>query len=126
MVASLYGFSGGGGGGTASLPDVTPTHGQVTSVPTQAETTVVSRVVPVGYAYKLRGIVVTGSAAAEWIVYDNATEVYRTRTSESERGKEILSGNAIPFVAGHTCAVKAVHTEVASQNFYGTLLGNDE
>lgn len=127
MVAILDAFSGGGGGGGGSttLPDATPTHGSAASVPTNAETTVVSRVVPPGFTYKLTGVIVTGSADGEWIVYDNATEVYRSRTSGAERGKEILHGNALPFVAGHTVAVKVIHQETSTQNFYGSLLGYD-
>jgi hypothetical protein len=125
MVASLYAFTGGGGGGGTTLPDVTPHRGQVTSVPTNAERTVVSYVVPVGYTFKLVGVVATGSADAEWVVYDDTTEVYRTRTDNGDRGVELLHGNAIPFTAGHTVALKVVHQEAASQNFYGTLLGYD-
>lgn len=126
MVANLYAFSGGGGGGGGTAAhDVVPHHGQVTAVPRDAETTVASYVVPVGYTFRLQGLIATGSADAEWIVYDNTTEVYRTRTSGGERGKEVLHGNAIPFGAGHTVAVKAVHQEASVQNFYATLLGYD-
>jgi hypothetical protein len=124
MVANLYAFSGSGGTGGGS-PDVVPHHGHVAAVPKDAETTVASYVVPVGYTFKLTGLVATGSADAEWIVYDNANEVYRTRTSGAERGKEVLHGNAIPFASGHTAAVKAAHQEVGVQNFYATLLGYD-
>jgi hypothetical protein len=123
MVANLYAFTAGVGGGGS--PDSVPHHGQVTAVPTDAETTVVSYVVPVGYRFKLLGLIVTGSANAEWIVYDNTDEVYRTRTSSAERGKEVLHGSAIGFDTGHTVAVKAVHEETRVQNFYATLLGYD-
>jgi len=124
MVANLYAFTGGGSGGSPS-PDATPHHGTVTAVPANAETTVASYVVPGGYSFKLTGLVATGSADAEWIVYDNATEVYRTRTSNGDRGVELLHGNAIAFASGHTAAVKAVHQDVGVQNFYATLLGYD-
>lgn len=126
MVASLYASTPSGGGGSTVAPDATPTHGQVASVPTNAETTVVTRVVPPGFTYKLTGLIVSGSADAEWIVYDNSTEVFRTRTSSAgERGKHIPLTNPLPFAAGHACTAKAVHQEVGSQNFYGTLLGYD-
>jgi hypothetical protein len=125
MVVELNAYSGSGGGGSGAAPDASPTHGQAASVPTNAETTVVSRLVPGGWKYKLTQVIATGSAEAEWYVYDDATEVYRTRTSAAVRGMDILHGNAIPFLAGHTVSLKVVHQDPSTQNFYGTLLGYD-
>lgn len=133
MVASIYVNTGSGGGGGASMPDVLPFKGSVTSVPPNSETTVVSRVVPGGFAFKLYGIVVSGAAAAEWILYDNAVEVLRGRTSPAERGKDLLAGrsNALSFLTGHTVLVAVIHQDIetiagsTSRNFYATLLGRD-
>lgn len=125
MVANLYAFTGGGGGGGTVLPDLTPHRGSVQSVPKDAETTVASYTVPPGYTFKLHGVVATGSADAEWVLYDNSTEVYRSRTSNGDRGLELVTGNPIPFAAGHTVYLKAVHQEATTQNFYGSLLGYD-
>lgn len=125
-IAVLNAFSGSGGGGGSSVPpDITATHGSAASVPQNAETTVVSMVVSPGYTFKLYGVIATGSADAEWIVYDNSTEVWRSRTSNGDRGLEIMH-NPIPIAAGHTVSLKAVHQEASSQNFYGSLLGRNE
>lgn len=128
MVALLDAFtSGGGGGGGAGMPDSdVRARGTVTAVATDAETTVVTRTVPGGFQFKLAQVIATGSADAEWLLYDDATEVYRTRTSGAERGVDLLHGNAIPFAAGHAVTLKVVHENPNAQNFYGTLLGRDE
>lgn len=133
MVASLYVNTGSSGGGGTSAPDVTPYPGSVASVPPNAETTVVSRVVPGGFAFKLYGIIVSGQAAAEWVLYDNGVEVLRDRTSAAERGKDILEGrgNALSFASGHTVLLSVQHTDTdlvlgsTSRNFHATLLGRD-
>lgn len=132
MVTNVYVTSiGGGGGGSSSSPDVTPTKGSATSVPPNAETTVVSRTVPPTFTYKLHGVVVTGNAAAEWIVYGDATEVFRFRTASTERGAPRTWGNGIPFAAGVVVAIKVVHMESdtlggsTNRNFHATLLGRD-
>jgi len=127
MVVTLYAYSGTGGTPT---PEVTPTRGTAVDVPPDTETTVVSHLVPGGYSYKLHGIVATGDAPAEWVLYDNATEVFRTRTSGEARGIELLQGNAIPFAAGHTVYLKVLHAEddvygSTNRTFYATLLGRD-
>lgn len=122
---NAYTVGGGGGGGSGAAPDASPTHGQASTVPTNAETTVVSRVVPPGFTMKLAGVIVTGSADAEWLIYDNATVAAHFRTSGAQRSKEVPFGNPIPFAAGHTCAVKVVHLDPNTQNFYGTLLSYD-
>lgn len=125
MVVTLRAnATGSGGGGSSSLPDVTPFQGVVTSVPTNALQTVISRVVPLGFNMRLTGVVATGSASAEWYIFDNSTELYRTRTSGEDRGVE-FTHNPIPIAAGHTIALKVVHQENSSQNFEGTLLGYD-
>lgn len=113
------------GAGSSGLPSASPTQGQVASVAQNAITTVVSRIVPTGFTMRLVGIIATGSADAEWIVLDNATEVYRSRTSNGDRSVEVLHGNSIPFASGHTCTLKVVHQEISTQNFYGTLLSYD-
>lgn len=126
MVAFVHVFSGGGGGGGASAAaDATPYRGQVLSVPTNAVTTVVSRVVPPGFLMKLDGVIATGSTEAEWYVEDDGVEVYRTRTSASDRAVEILHGHSLSFDAGHTVRVRVAHQEPSSQNFYATMLGHD-
>lgn len=128
MVAELYASTaggGGGGGGSFTPADATPHHGQASSVPTNAETTVVSYLVPGGFIFRLTQVIATGSADAEWYVYDNAVEVARFRTSGAERSKEVPFANPIPFASGHTVSVKAAHREAASQNFYATILGYD-
>lgn len=132
MVASVYVNTGSGGGGT-TMPDVTPFKGSVTAVPPNSETTVISRVVPGGFAFKLYGIIVSGSAAAEWILYDNGVELLRGRTSPMERGKDLLAGrsNAISFVTAHTVLLSVTHQDgetiagSTNRNFYATLLGRD-
>lgn len=133
MVVEVHVSSGGGGGGGASIPDVEPFRGTASAVPPQALTTVVSRVVPGGYAFKLHGILVSGNAAAEWTLFDNGTEVLRGRTSPEERGKDLLEGraNALSFLTGHTVELKVEHTESdlilgsTNRNFQATLLGRD-
>lgn len=94
-------------------------------MPTNAETTVASYLVPNGFEFKMTMVIATGSADAEWYVYDNATEVFRFRSSGAERSKEVPFGNPVPFAAGHTVSVKATHREVSAQNFYATILGYD-
>lgn len=128
MVVELnaYTAGGGGGGGGGAEVDTTPTYGAATAVPTNAETTVVSRVVPGGWTMKLDGLIATGSADAEWFIYDDATRVAHFRTSGAQRSKEIPFDRPIPFATGHTCAIKAVHLEPSVQNFYGTILSHDE
>jgi hypothetical protein len=129
MTATAHVYTGGGGGTT--IPDVNPTRGAATSVPPNAETTVVSHAVPGGFTYKLHGIVATGNAPAEWVLYDDAVEVFRFRTSPADRGTPRLWMNGLPFAATHTVALKVVHLEgdtiggSTSRSFYATLLGRD-
>lgn len=127
MVVTLDAFtSGGGGGGGTSAPDATVrARGSALAIATNAETTVATRLVPGGFTFHLTQVIGTGSADGEWVVYDDAVEVYRTRTSGADRGLELLHGNAIPFAAGHTCTVKVVHENPNVQNFYATLFGYD-
>lgn len=133
MVASLYVSTGSGGGGGTSAPDVTPYPGAVTAVPPNAEQTVISRVIPGGFAFKLYGIIVSGNAAAEWVLYDNGVEALRGRTSPAERGKDLLEGrgNAISFATGHTVLLSVQHTDTdlvlgsTGRNFHATLMGRD-
>ena len=134
MVVLVHANSGGGGGGGgASAPDVTPYRGTATTVPPNALTTVVSRVVPGGFAFKVHGILVSGNAPAEWALFDNGTEVLRSRTSPTDRGKDLLEGraNALSFAAGRTVELKVEHTETdrvsgsTSRNFQATILGRD-
>lgn len=128
MTVILDAFTGGtGGGGGGAAPDSTVrARGTAAAVATDAETTVVSRTVPGGFTFKLAQVIATGSTDAEWVLYDDVTEVYRTRTSASDRGVELLHGNAIPFVTGHVASLKVIHQQPSVQNFYGTLLGRDE
>lgn len=123
MVAVLKAnASSGGGGGGGSLPEVTLFQGSVSSVPTDAVMSVTSLIVPPGYTLKFTGVVATGNADAEWIVYDDSTELYRSRTSNGDRGFE-FTHNPISIAAGHTLALKVVHQESSSKNFEGTLMG---
>lgn len=129
MVAILDAFTsgGGGGGGSTGMPDSTVrARNSAMAVATDAETTVVSLTVTGGFTFKLAQVIATGSADAEWIVYDDSAEVYRTRTSGADRAVELLHGNAIPFAAGHVVTLKVIHEEPSVQNFYGTLLGRNE
>lgn len=131
MVAQVFATSGGGGGGGTTDPDLTPYQGSVTTVPPDAETTVVSHIAAA--AFRLYGVVVTGTTEAEWVVYDDATEVFRSRTSPAERGKDLLEGrgNAIVFASGHTVAVKVRHHNsdvvggTATRDFWATLLAKE-
>lgn len=124
MVATLDAFSGGGGGGGGSNPDATiKQRGSALAVATDAETTVVSLTVGVGFTFKLVGVIGTGSADGEWVVYDDATEVWRQRTSGAVRGLTERFPHALPFAAGHVVALKVIHQQPSVQNFHGTLLG---
>ena len=114
-----------GASGSAGLPDVASTFGSTTTVPPNAWTTVVSRTVPISFVMRLSGVIATGSADGEWAIFDNATEVYRTRTSGTDRSLEILHGHSLAFLAGHVVSLKVVHQEATPQNFYGTLLSYD-
>lgn len=128
MTVDLYGFSGSGGGGGSAAHDVTPYYGTVTNVPPDAETTVAQHIAPPGGSFRLAGVIVTGNAEAEWLVYDDATVIFRNRTSSTDRGKDILEGRG-PLVipAGHVCTVKALHHEpdLSVRIFYATILGWD-
>ena len=124
MVITLRAAAVSSGGGSGSLPDVSPFQGTVTSVPTNALSTVVSRVVPLGLAMRLTGVVATGSSDGEWYVFDDAVELYRSRTSGNDRGFE-FTHNPILILAGHAVTLKVVHQEATTQNFEGTLLGYD-
>lgn len=130
MTATAHVYTGGGGGSPAA-PDVTPIRGTASAVPPNAETTVVSHIVPGGFTYKLHGVVATGNAAAEWVLYDDLTEVFRFRTSPADRGAPRLWMNGIPFAATHTVALKVVHLEddtingSTNRTFHAALLGRD-
>jgi hypothetical protein len=130
MTVFLHANTQGGGGGTSSAPDVQTTRGQATSVPINAETTVVQRVVPLGYTMKLHGLVPSGNADAEWFLYDDATEVFRFRRAVHDH-EPFTWANPISVTAGHTLSLRVVHQTAdqiagsTTRNFYGALIFRD-
>ncbi len=130
MTVYLHANSLGGGGGGTSAPDVLTASGAATSVPPNAETAVVQRVVPLGYTMKLHGLVPSGNADAEWILYDDATEVFRFRRSVHDH-EPFMWENALSFASGHTISLRAIHQTAdflggsTTRNFYGALVFRD-
>lgn len=101
------------------------TFGEVTLVPTNTETTIVSYTVPPGGNFYMNGFVVSGDVNAVFNVYSIATKIFSVRNTVANLTLEISKLNTqLPVPPGQTVIIKAIHqVSGVSANFSATILG---
>ncbi len=97
------------------------TYGTATAVPAGGTVTVVSFVADA--AFRLRGMLGTGTADGAWRIKFNGVPKYGTRTSITEQEAEIDLPNPDAPGAGVTVTIEVTNNGTSVADFEATLLG---
>jgi hypothetical protein len=102
----------------------TNTFDDVSLVPANTETTVVTYTVPVSQTFYFLGVHTSGNANALFKVYVDGSVVLAGRTSVANLNwSQAYSFSPIKVIEGVTISVKVIHRASADCDFEGTILG---
>lgn len=100
-------------------------YGDISSISSNIETTVVSFIVPVSQVFSVIGFVCSGNVEAQYILKVDGVTKMVSRSSPASPTTDISFKLAVPIATGgQTVALRAIHFALpVSADFNGTILG---